>query len=263
MSSCLPKLPELLALALLCATAAADERWAPNAAAGPVKQRLVSGNACGPAALLAAMESGDEAWQGAAARLPGESDRSKLLYIIRAHGTRPSASLRGRNRWSGDGVNAEDLTAIAGELAAIGGQRAPRHEALFLGRFDNPRKLLRRCHDRLRDSLRKGFPPVLSLRRHVFRDGAWQTVRGHFVTVVRVPEKLDRKANSFTFTYFDPWSGTKDEGTIRIPPRSVLAADGAESPCLEALVPEAEIGRSQVRAGERNAVVPASAIGRW
>jgi len=256
--------PRLLSatLLLIAVTARAEDRWAPHAEAGPVDQKLLSGNACGPAALLTAVRCGDDKWQALATRLPGRSAKSKMRYIIRAHGLRPSASLKGRNRWSADGINAEDLTDIAGELAAIGGLPPPRNEALFRGRRESAAKLLRRTHDRLRDSLARGLPPVVGLTRHVRRDGRWQPLRNHFVTVVRVPEKLDRNATEFTFTYFDPWGGRKREGTLRLPARPILAAPGRESPCLEALVPGATIGREQVRAGETSVVVPATVIGR-
>ncbi|BCX46132.1 hypothetical protein HAHE_00400 [Haloferula helveola] len=253
----------MLATLLLAGSAMADERWAPHAVAGPVDQLSVAGNACGPAALLASLRCGSEKWRGVPERIPGSSDKSKLLYIIRAHGIRPSASLKGRNRWTGAGINAEDLADIAEELAAIGGLPNPKTESILLQKREKPDKLLRRSHDRLRDSLKDGFPPVLSLRRYVWRNGAWQALQGHFVTVVMVPEKLERGASSHEFVYFDPWGGKKVRGSFRIPPLPVLSTDGKTSSCLEAVVPDANIGRSKVRSGERTVVVPTVITGRW
>lgn len=244
----------------LVEAAAGDERWAPHAVAGPVNQLEVAGNACGPAALLASFRCGSEKWRAAPERIPGSTDRLKLLYIIRAHGLRPSASLRDRKRWSTAGINIEDLADVAEELAAIGGQRAPRIESLIRKNRERPDRHLDRLHDRLRDSLKAGFPPVLNLRRHVLRNGEWITLDGHFVSVVMVPEKLPRKATSFKFTYFDPWGGRKCRGTFRIPERPILAVEGQESSFLEAVVPEARIGRSKLRAGESSVVVPSAMI---
>ncbi len=251
----------VLALALV-GTGRGDERWAHHAVAGPVDQLEVAGNACGPAALLASFRCGSEPWRIAPERIPGDSDRLKLLYIIRAHGLRPSASLRDRKRWSSDGINLEDLADVAAELAAIGGRPAPRVEHLLREDRESPGRHLDRLHDRIRDSLKAGFPPVVSLRRHVLRKGTWTPLEGHYVSIVMVPEKLPRRARSFDFIYFDPWGGRKCRGTFRIADRPILAAKGKQSPFLEALVPEARIGRSKLRAGETSVVVPSAMIRR-
>lgn len=254
--------PAFFALLLSLPAAGAAERWAPAAAAGPVNQLEVAGNACGPAALLAAFRCGSERWQATAQRIPGTSDRSKLLYIIRAHGLQPSASLRQRKRWNAAGINAEDLTTIAAELAAIGGQPAPHQQSLLRKNRESPERQLRRLHDHLRHSLKAGFPPVVNLRRHVLRDGPWTVLDGHFVTIVMVPEKLPRRSTRFDFTYFDPWGGKKSRGTFAIPDPPVMAAPDGRSPFLAAEVPDARIGSEKLRPGEISAVVPTIMIGR-
>ncbi|MEP4079351.1 hypothetical protein [Haloferula sp.] len=252
-----------LLLFLLLTAVHADERWAPHAVAGPVNQLVVSGNACGPAALLTSFRCGDESWRAVSEAIPGKSDRSKLLYIIKAYGLKPSISLKDRKRWTRHGINAEDLTQIAGELAAVKASPAPRSDQLFRKGREKPLKLVNRIHDHLRDSLKRGFPPVLSVKRYVHRQGQWQSLQGHFITVVRVPEKIDRKASSFTFTYFDPWKGKKHEGTFRIPTTPIISADGESSSCLESFMPSADIGRKLLKGGERSFVVPVMVIGRW
>lgn len=264
MSTLLKKVLKLALATLLAAnTARADDRWAPNAAAGPVDQLTVAGNACGPAALLAAFRCGNEKYRAVPERLPGSSDKSKLLFIIRAYGHKPSASLKGRKRWTAQGINAEDLGAIATELAAIEALPAPRSDDLFLSKREKPEKLLRRLHSHLRKSLTNGLPPVLSLRRYVFRKGQWQSLQGHFVTVVRVPEKIDRRARSFTFTYFDPWGGKKQQARFTIPTTPTLSTDGKTSSCLQAIAPSANIGKKNVRSGERSVIVPTVVTGTW
>lgn len=255
--------PSVLLLPLLAGlTARADERWAPHAVAGAVDQLEVAGNACGPAALLASFRCGSEKWRAASERIPGKSDRSKLLYIIRAHGLQPSSSLKNRKRWCRDGINVEDLTDIATEIARIGGTPALRGESLLRKGRESPERHLDRLHDRLRDSLKDGFPPILNLRRHVLRDGKWIALEGHFVSIVMVPEKLPRRARSFDFIYFDPWGARKCGGTFRAPSQPLMAPDGGEAVFLEADVPQARIGRAMVRAGESTVVVPTVMIGR-
>ena len=256
------KLLSGLITVLLIGAAWGDERWAPHAVAGPVNQLKVAGNACGPAALLASFRCGSENWRLGSEAIPGDSDRSKLLYIIRAHGHLPSTSLRGRKRWSSGGINAEDLTEIAGELAAAGGQTALEMDSLLRKKRESPERHLDRLHDSLRDSLKRGFPPVLNLRRYARRDGNWTPLDGHFVSIVMVPEKLPRRSKDFKFIYFDPWGAKKCHGTFRIPTEPSLSGDASQSPFLEAVVPEARIGREKLRRGEATVVVPGVMIGR-
>ena len=240
----------------------ADDRWAPQAVAGPVNQLVVSGNACGPAALLASFRCGGDDARKVAAAIPGSSDRSKLLYIIRAHGMKPSVSLRDRPRWSRHGINPEDLGAIATELAAIGGDAPPRYQSLLARQGTPGGKTLRRAHDLLRDSLVRGFPPVVALRRHALREGQWQWLDGHFVSVVRVPEKLDRSATSFTLTYFEPWGGRKLEATLAVPDTAFLGGDIDHPVALAFIAPAADIGKAKVRKGETTIIAPTMSLVR-
>jgi hypothetical protein len=251
-----------LAALIAVAPLAADERRAPHFDAGPVDQLAIAGNACGPAALLAAIRCGDERWTAIAERLPGESDRAKMNYIIRAHGLVPSASLKDRRRWTREGVNADDLAAIASELAAIGGLPAPRTDTLFRGKRESPESLARRFHKRLTKSLARGFPPIVSVRRYVERDGRWTALQGHFITVVSVPRRLGWRESSFEFTYFDPWGGKTARGHLRVPGHPILGA-GDRPGSLEAVMIDADIGRSKVRRGERSVIVPTVVTGTW
>lgn len=251
----------LIALAGCCG--AAELREAPGAAAPPVNQLSISGNACGPAALLASFRCGGETWQKAAAALPGATDREQLGQWIRRYGLRPSAALKGRMRWTGNGINVEDLVLAANEMNRPLYLPQLAHDDLFLRRGEKPDELLRRTHGRLERSLAKGIPPLLSLRRFVLRKGSWIPLQGHFVTVIAVPRKHPRGGQEFTFTYLDPWGGKRREGKLGIATRSLLAGPGQSSPCLEATVPDAGIAKDQVRRGETTAVVPAAVIGRW
>ncbi len=251
-------------LSVTAVSAAPPVRHAPNPAGGAVDQLVIAGNACGPAALLAAFRCGNEHWQRASAAVPGAGDKERLRWIIRHRGARASAHLPGRPRWTKDGVNVADLCDIANELAA--GHYLPplRHEILFASGGESPDRLLRRVHRQLETSLEKGFPPVVSIRRFVHREGrGWLLVEGHFVTIVAVPRKLSRGERSFPVTYLDPWGGKVREGLVAIPENGLLAVAGEPSPCLEAVFPEALVGRKLVRKGEMTAIAVAAAIGRW
>lgn len=263
MSSLLRKLLKILLLTSFLDPSVADDRWAPNATKGPVNQLEISGNACGPAALLTSFRCGNESWQQVSAEIPGSSDKSKLLYIIRAHGLRPSTSLQDRRRWTRDGINAEDLNSIAAELSALAAQPAPKMESMLRIGRESPAKLTARIHRRLRNSLKNGLPPVLTLRRYTFRSGRWEPLQSHFITVVRVPEKLPPNHTQFDLTYFDPWGGKKDSGRFYVSAQPVLIDPAGVASCLEASLPKANIGKSKVRHGERTAIVPTVLIGRW
>lgn len=250
-------------IALLGICHAGEMRTAPQAEARPVNQLSISGNACGPAALLASFRCGSESWRRAAAGLPGATDREQLGQWIRRHGLRPSETLQGRKRWTNAGINVEDLVAAANEMNRPLFLPALAQDGLFVRRGENPEALLKRTHQRLEASLKKGIPPLLSLRRFVQRDGRWVPLQGHFITVTAVPLRLARKQREFAFTYLDPWGGKRGEGVLRIPTEALLSENGPPSPCLEAWVPAANIAKKEVRRGERTAVVPAAVIGRW
>lgn len=254
---------EVLLIVLAGSSAAAEIREAPNPGAQPVNQLSVSGNACGPAALLASYRCGSESWQAAAASLPGSGDREQLGQWIRRYGLRPSATLKGRMRWSTRGINVEDLVEAANEMNRPLYLPMLVQDGLFLSGREKPEALLERTRERLDKSLSKGVPPLLSLRRFVLRKGVWVPIQGHFVTVTAVPRKITKGESGFRISYFDPWGGKRCEGYLKLPDQPVLAAAGKVSPCLVAELPAANIGKNEVHQGETTAVIPASVIGRW
>lgn len=264
MSSLRRRTIELLAgFALIGAGPAQELRVVPDAAATPVDQLAISGNACGPAALLASFRSGGPDWRRAAEALPGEGDRQQLGHWIRRHGLQPSSTLQGRKRWSSDGINVADLLLAANETTRPLYLPPLAAEELFRRRGESSAALLRRARARFDRSLAKGIPPLLSLRRFVLRGGQWTAVQSHFVTIVSVPRRLPRDADSFAIGYLDPWGGKQRQGTLALAPGSLLAPAGQPASCLEARLPDANIGRREVRRGETTAIVPASVIGRW
>jgi hypothetical protein len=243
--------------------AAPPLREAPNPAANPANQLVVAGNACGPTALLNAFRFGSADWQRASDAIAGDTDKQRISTIIRQYGMRPSGHIKGRSRWSRKGVNLADLHDIANEMTR--GKYLPTvsEEVMFIKPGESQEKLLKRIHQRLDTSLAKGLPPVISLRRYALRRQEWIVLDAHFVTLTTVPRKLEKDARSFPVTYIDPWGGKIQQGVIAIPERPVLTAEAPASPCLEALFPQALVGRKLVRAGESHALTVAAVIGRW
>jgi hypothetical protein len=251
------------------------ERSAPNPEAPPVNQLAISGNACGPAALLNAFRSGNERWQKAA-QLPGDSDRAQLSYLIRRHALVKSSHLEDRIRWHPRrGINVADLTDVANEMSAPHLLPRLRTEILFLDGREQAPDLLRRAHARINASLRHGIPPVASLRRYTHRHASrgnalWLALEGHFIVITRVPGQLDRGARSFGFDYIDPWGGKCRQGTLAIPALAFQAGAPAgpntalaPSPCLEAVCPQTHVGLSKVKPGETTLVAFDALIGRF
>ncbi|MEY3894827.1 MAG: hypothetical protein RLZZ214_346 [Verrucomicrobiota bacterium] len=243
-------------------------REAPNLLAKPANQLVVAGNACGPTALLNAFRFGSPAWQRASDAIAGETDKQRIYTVIRESGMRPSSSIKGRPRWSRKGVNLVDLCDIGNELTR--GRFLPlmTHEVLFSKPGETQKKLLARVHQRLETSLDKGLPPIISLRRYVRRGEngkppQWIMLDAHFVTIISVPGKLDSGVTSFPISYIDPWGGRICQGSISIPTRGVLAAETADSPCLEAAFPEAAVGKKLLHPGEDSTLTVVAALGRW
>lgn len=262
-------MPWSLSLLIFAPWAAAEEmREAPNIAATPANQLVVSGNACGPTALLNAFRMGNPAWRRVAETVPGSDDKQRILSIIRTHGMRPSNHLGNRARWTRGGVGLADLTDMGGEMIHGRFLSPLSHEVFFLKPRETPEKLVARVHQRVEKSLAKGLPPVFSIRRYVHRrtktgSMEWTILEAHFVTITSVPRKLPRGSNSFSVRYVDPWGGKRGEGVIRISETGLLALPGGHSPCLEVVFPEVDVGRKLVRHGEKSAIAASGAIGLW
>ena len=248
--------------------AATPLREAPNLQASPANQLDVAGNACGPTALLNAFRFGSPAWQRASAAIAGNTDKQLIYTIIRESGMRPSASIKGRPRWSKNGVNLVDLCDIGNELTRAHVLPLMRQDVLFTQPGESQKKLLTRVHRLFETSLEKGLPPIISLRRYVHRGQKgkapeWIVLDAHFVTITSVPRSLEMNATAFPVTYADPWGGKICHGSISIPTRNVLAAMTVDSPCLEAIFPQASVGKKLIRPGESSVLTAVAVLGRW
>ncbi|BDS05440.1 hypothetical protein NT6N_04800 [Oceaniferula spumae] len=238
---------------------------APNAQAEPINQRRAYGNACGPASLLNAFQYGNEKWQKAYKAVPGTDSRSRINYVIGAWGNRPSKHIEGVKRWNvKQGINLLDLTDMANEMRSAHFLPKVKNEILTLKPKESRTELLQRSHARMSKSLKKGLPPIISLRRYAFRfnkdvgQKSWWPVRAHFVVVIEVPEALHPRAQSFKIRYVDPYGGYVRSGTIN-------AATGqfSNSPFLSANLPQTSVGMAFVKAGEKTELSFSAIIGRW
>ncbi len=258
----LPLSSFLLGLGLI-SLAAQPLQQAPNLAAKPANQLVVSGNACGPTALLNAFRFAGPDWQRAAKNITGETDKAQIYTIIRECGMRPSKHLKNRPRWSRKGVGIADLCDMANELTM--GQFLPQlsQQVLFLKPGEAPETLLKRVYHLLDQSLSKGFPPILSLRRYVQRSGVWTILDAHFVTLTSLPARLGKNINTFPVSYIDPWGGKSSAGTLGLASQPVLATTLDNTPCLEAGFPQATVGRKLLKSGEQSILVLSAAMGRW
>ncbi|MCP5535690.1 MAG: hypothetical protein H7A51_05570 [Akkermansiaceae bacterium] len=238
---------------------------APNEKATPVNQRRAYGNACGPASLLNAFQYGDEKWQKAFHAVPGKDSRTRLRFVVGTWGNKPSLHVKSVNRWNPkQGVNLLDLTDMANEMRAPYFLPKIKQEVISRGSRDDLGKLLKRSHARLADSLKKGLPPIISIRRYAYRyskevgQKSWWPIRAHFVVVTEIPRKLPRGATSFKIKYIDPYGGFTREGTIHTDTGSFK-----HSPFLATTMPNTLVGKSLLKPGEETILTFSAIIGVW
>jgi len=229
----------------------------------PVNQLRTSGNACGPACLLDAFRSGSKKWQASIAQIKGDNDTQKIIGVIKAHGKKGSQLDPKRARWNTrQGVNAQDLVDMANEMRSGRWMGTVQQTLFFSKGRESPTDLLQTTHERLSKSLKKGLPPILSVRRVALRAPSrntaplWLTVKRHFVVLTGLPTKLPKNATSFRVTYHDPWGGKDCQGIIRITDHATRTLG-----TLIADFPDSKIGRDLIRRGESTELSLASAIG--
>jgi hypothetical protein len=234
---------------------------APNAAAPPIDQLILSSNACGPAALLYSFSAGSEPWRRVSDAVPGKTDRERLVYVMKRYALQPSRHFRNQRRWSKrGGIGAADLADMAADMAAAGGKlSAIRSESLIDTRGD-PAALLRRLHKRLSGSLRRGLPPILAVKRMAKpKNGgpaSWAVVEGHYLVVTSLPGRLRRGATSFGIDCVDPNGGKRRHAMIRLSPDPAV-------PWLAIDCPGTPVGRRRLHSGQISHVTPSAVIGKF
>jgi hypothetical protein len=260
-----PKAALSLALSLaLGACATAPEFYeAQNLSANPFNQLDLAGNACGPAAFLNSCRFGSPAWRKVSETPAGLSDRERIRAIARGPAMRESSSLPGRARWSKRGINLGDLRDVVNEMGLPHSLPVISERMLFLKPGERQQAHVRRVRSLLARSLDAGFPPILSIRRYVKRDGNWTAVQGHFVTITSVPGNIASTQGFLPVKFIDPWGGRFREGTISISAPAFLTSDPANNPNLEAKFPDVTVGKRFVRSGEESILVASAVLGRF
>lgn len=197
--------------------------------ARPANQLSLASNACGPTALLNALRFGSAPYQKAAASINGSSDREQIRRIILTHGRTASSHIPGQARWTRRGVNAADLTDIARDCCP-----ASSHTPTLFIPNSSPQSNLTGIHQKIAQSLRRGFPPIASLRRY---DGI-RTIDSHFITIIEISAAPDEHADRVPITYIDPLGGKKRSGTL-------FLASTPQGQRLEANLPDTPVGRTR------------------
>jgi hypothetical protein len=239
----------LLVLSLLIAGCAPTSKPELPVVSGPAFNQLeVSGNACGPAALLNSFRFGTARWQASLDRLPGDTDKQRLQHLIRSEGRKPSAQLAGRTRWSRAGINVVDLVEMGNAVAPNHFSAPLDSDVLLPAPGEAAEEVLRRNYTTLLHSLRRGFPPIVSVRRQVIRNTFGTptaiTIQNHFITIVGVDQP---KQGSMRFDYIDPWGGKRASGNLHLP------SDGTLEPVAE--LPATPVGKHLVARGEQTSLV--------
>ncbi len=218
---------------------------------------------------------GGEKWRKIISDIPREESREKIRYIVRTYGSRPSTYYKNSKRWNGrSGINAKDLTDVANETSR--GRWLPKlsHDTFFQKTREKNTDLLKRVHKNLKHSLKKKFPPIVTLQRYVARKSRagqmnWILIQSHFVSIVSVPEKIPTGDTQFTVRYVDPWGGRFLQGTLTAPPnefppitRGGALFDPTVGPtATRALFPETRVGLSKVKRGEQSVLILAGLTG--
>ena len=250
----------LLALPLFSQT-----NWlnAPVPDSPAVNQLRTSGNACGPACLLDSFRSGGEKWRKSLEKIPGSTDTEKIISIIKGHANKASHLDKTKPRWNPRaGVSGEDLAGMANDMRTSSWMGTVKFKTLFRDSRQSSQDLLLRTHRSLAKSLKKGFPPIISIRRMAYRRipgstvKSWLSVKRHYVVLTGFPEKLPANATSFPVTYHDPWGGKKLKGTIQIADSKTHSLG-----TLVATFPGSKIGKNLIRSGEPTVISFSSAMG--
>jgi len=238
---------------------------APNHQAEPINQRRAYGNGCGPASLLNAFQYGSEKWQKIYQSVPGHNSRTRISYVVRAWGTKPSRHLKGTQRWKPkEGINLLDLTDMANEMRFPHGLPKIKYQVVDQKSGESRSQFLHRAHAMIAKSMNKGLPPIISIRRYAYRHSkevgqkSWWPIRAHFVVVTEIPKSLPKNATSFKIRYVDPYGGFVREGKIQTDTRSF-----AHCPYLGANLPKTAVGKSFVKSSEATLLTFAAIIGTW
>ncbi len=238
---------------------------APGNNATPVNQRLAYGNACGPASLLNSFQYGSEKWRKVFDAIPGKDHKYRIQYVVAAWGKEPSKHVKGRMRWNkAEGVNLLDLTDMANDMRRSHNLPSIKHEVLTKKSRGTYVDVIKRSHKLMAKSLKKGFPPIISIRRFAYRyspevgQKSWWPIRAHFVVVTEIPKTVRAPYGFYKIKYIDPYGGFIRNGQIE-----VFTGGFKNSPFVIANLPDVLVGKTLVKKGEPTMVTLSAVIGAW
>lgn len=170
-------------------------------------QNWISGNACGPAAILNSFLTGSLKNSETVDELLKLNSKNAISELLKTYGNTPSKSLSGQKKWNPKrGMNQEDLLSVLKELN-------PKYRKRYAIYYtaDQP---LKATYKQLRKSLKKGFPPIVSVRRFVKKDkGEWFSLGGHYMSLVGLGE-LGKSNLGITMEYVDPKGALMRKGVV-------------------------------------------------
>ncbi len=198
-----------------------------------VAQETLGENACGPCAAVNALLRARAPWRDALKALEGETPLDKAGDLLKRFSRSPSEAYPGEMAYDPKrGITWRDLEACFN--AFLRERQAPPLKGDYLDRRSDESLdgHLRRVHDLLAASIRKGVPVVTSVRSFAPRlnDGGeyvWTGLNGHYVTVTAVQERIDDGEKGFRFTYADSFTGRIEKGYAHVDEaRNFTAAKG-------------------------------------
>lgn len=188
-----------------------------------ISQQLYSNTACAPTAVLNALRFGNENLQSLYSRIEGNDAKQKLHSIIEKFGQKKShvkeKSVLFDNKV---GMKADDILPFYNHILETFSHEPV--QGLYFDKLAGETTLehLKRIHRLLLNSIKSGYPPVISLRSFAAqRDTSdnsfkWQGVSAHVIVITRIPANLESFQKGFSFTFIDPESGTLSEAYLHI-----------------------------------------------
>ena len=184
-----------------------------------VDQNIHSDYVCGPATILNALKFGGSEYRKAYQQVSGATDREKLHRVIDRYFRKPSAVFPNVKRLQNRaGTANEDFVAAWKDVCQE--FDLPTVEAFEVQReeLEPSVDFIKRMHSRFHASLRRGVPPLVSLRSQVAKrrdeDGQWywRPMAHHFVVVTAIEETIRDGQHGFEFEYIDPAGGKLGTG---------------------------------------------------
>lgn len=220
----------------------------------PLVQSSIDKNSCGPCALVHSFAYASPHWRQS--DFFKQSLAQQARNLIERAKAQPSKLNPKQTRWQSRlGMRTPDLLQVANELSP---------HTLSKINLATPKSLKKKngsqlAYNLLNHSLKKGFPPILSIKRQVHqkfhtRSGYyWIKTFGHFVSVIQVSPPADTSSTYFQITYVDSLDGKLYDGKISMKHPALMTTSPISpsqrpfsSPFLNAQFPHLGITRGEV-----------------